>query len=160
MNEMVAAMRLLFSEINKRGLNRAGDVTVSKHVTLYGPWSGFQYYNIAIPNPCHPHPIQGESTCPLPEDALSSSVDLNSENLHQYPGFVFNHDKYSHLDMLNLQWPQNTIYLKSSNVDIFFNLLQAVSINLKEVWHHLFVVQEDKSLIYGTCTHVICGVHV
>jgi hypothetical protein len=46
MNEMVAAMRLLFSEINKRGLNRAGDVTVSKHVTLYGPWSGFQYYNL------------------------------------------------------------------------------------------------------------------
>ena len=37
MNEMVAAMCVLFSEINKKGLKCAGDVTVSKHVTLYGP---------------------------------------------------------------------------------------------------------------------------
>ena len=37
MNEMVVAMCLLFYEINKRGLRCAGDVTVSKHVTLYGP---------------------------------------------------------------------------------------------------------------------------
>ena len=37
MNEMVAAMCVLFSEINKRGLTCAGNVTVSKHVTPYGP---------------------------------------------------------------------------------------------------------------------------
>ena len=37
MNEMVAAMCVLFSEINKKGLKCAGDVTVSKHITLYGP---------------------------------------------------------------------------------------------------------------------------
>jgi hypothetical protein len=46
MNEMVAAMCVLFSEINKKGFRCAGDVTVSKHVTLYGPWSGFQYHNL------------------------------------------------------------------------------------------------------------------
>ena len=46
MTEMVAAMRLLFSEIAKRGLKRSVDVTISKHVTLYGPWSIFQYYNL------------------------------------------------------------------------------------------------------------------
>ena len=46
MNEMVAAMYVLFSEINKKGLKRSVDVTVSKHVTLYCPWSVFQYYNL------------------------------------------------------------------------------------------------------------------
>ena len=46
MTEMVAAMRLLFSEINKRGGKSSVDVTVSKHVTLCGPWSVFQYYNL------------------------------------------------------------------------------------------------------------------
>ena len=46
MKEMVAAMCLLFSEINKRGLRHAVYVAVSKHVNLYGPWTVFQYYNL------------------------------------------------------------------------------------------------------------------
>ena len=35
-----------FCEINKRGLKCAGDVTISKHITLYGPWSVLKYHNL------------------------------------------------------------------------------------------------------------------
>ena len=55
MTEMVAAMRLLFSEINKRGGKCSVSVTVSMHVTLCGPWSVFQYYNLTS----RPTPYRG-----------------------------------------------------------------------------------------------------
>ena len=40
-----ATMLLLFFECN-RDLQRAGNVTLYKHVTHYGPRQGFLYYNI------------------------------------------------------------------------------------------------------------------
>ena len=71
MNEMVVAMCLLFSEINKRGLRCAGDVTVSKHVTLYGPSFSFIIW--------HQGPLHKEGFSQMPpRDALSSYVGVSA----------------------------------------------------------------------------------
>ena len=60
----------LFSEIYKRGLWPTGSVTLSKHITLYGPWSGFPYYNLKT------HHREGSPYHP-PGDVLNSSVGLS-----------------------------------------------------------------------------------
>jgi Ni,Fe-hydrogenase I cytochrome b subunit len=43
-----ATMHLLLFKIYLRVRWCAGSVTLSKHVTRYGPWAGFPYYNLAI----------------------------------------------------------------------------------------------------------------
>ena len=58
---------ILFFEIYKRGLYRARSVALSKHVTHYGPRSGFPYYDLTTP--------QREGLpYPPPGDALGCSV--------------------------------------------------------------------------------------
>lgn len=54
-------------------------VALSKHVTHYGSWTGFSFYNLTAPN--------AEGLLYLPyRDALGSSVS-SPVNLHQYPDF-------------------------------------------------------------------------
>jgi hypothetical protein len=55
-------IRLICFEIYKWGLKRTGNMTaLSKHVTHYGPWSGFPYYNLTTPPPIESAPLS--STC-------------------------------------------------------------------------------------------------
>jgi len=74
-------MCLLFFEIYNRGFQHAGNVEVFKHVTHYGPLSGFPNYQQKTPDqegsPYMPH-----------GDALRSSEGLSPGILHQYQEVV------------------------------------------------------------------------
>ena len=73
-------MCLLFSKIFKRGLQTAGSMKFFKHVTHYGPWLDFLYYNLTPP-------IEKAPLSPT-QDALSSSASLSPMNLLQYLAYV------------------------------------------------------------------------
>ena len=70
---------LLLFEIYNRGLKHVGSMAFCKHITNYGPLSGFRYYKLTIPH-------REGSSYPPPGYMLSSSVVLNMSigNLHQY----------------------------------------------------------------------------